>query len=365
MRFLLATVATSALMSAAAPAFAQDGGKGIEMGMTGYFKGYMVYNTQDEAVGTTEERNVDIIRDTELHFVGSMTLDNGLTVGADIGAAADQGDSFDVTDSFVYFSGDWGRVNFGATDGAAYLLQVSAPSADANYDGMDQYYTPFNYAITGNATLPNLEFDYDQDATSPSDKLTYITPNFSGFQAAASYTPEIRTASRGTNGVDDDESSTSEFGDAWDLSGRYSRAFDGFDMTLGAGYTHAAVEVDSATNDDREQWNAGLDFNIGAFGVGAVYTHDNLGADNRDQEQWLLGVDYTMGNYVLGASYLDQANEVTSTTDIDTQRYTGGVTYKYGPGVDFRGVVSHINHDVDGGLDIDGTAVMLGTSITF
>lgn len=54
-----------------------------------------------------------------------------------------------------------------------------------------------------------------------------------------------------------------------------------------------------------------------------------------------------------------QNNEVTSTTEIDTNRYTAGVTYKFGPGVDFRGVVSHIEHD------IDGAAVMLGTSISF
>ena len=40
-------------------------------------------------------------------------------------------------ESYLYFSGNWGRLNLGRENGAAYLLQVAAPSADPNIDGMD------------------------------------------------------------------------------------------------------------------------------------------------------------------------------------------------------------------------------------
>jgi hypothetical protein len=56
----------------------------------------------------------DILRDTEVHFTAETTLDNGLTVGFHTELEDDQQDSFGVNESYAYFSGAWGRVNFGA-----------------------------------------------------------------------------------------------------------------------------------------------------------------------------------------------------------------------------------------------------------
>lgn len=343
---LLGTLAATPALAANEP--------GIDLSTYGYFKGYVVSVSQDDDA-TGELRNVDIIRDLELHFAGSMTLDNGLTVGVDVGAAADLGDSFDIQDSFAYFSGDWGRVNLGATDGAAYLLQVSAPSVDGNYDGMDQYYTPFHYAGT---PMEGIEFDYDQDLSTPTDKLTYLTPVFSGLQAGVSWTPKAGTTSRSLNGVNDEDGLL----DVVDLAARFGNETSWGAYTLGAGYSFA---------EERSLWNIAADFDIGAFGIGAVYTDDDFddaiaATTVTDQRQYIVGVDYTIDSYVLGASYLNQKNEF-GVNDIKTDRYTGGVTYKYGPGVDFRGAVSHIDHDVDAPLgdDLQGTAVMLGTAISF
>lgn len=350
MKVLFSAIVAAAAVLAAGPASAQDSATGVKLGVSGYFKGYVVYADQN----TDGLRETDIIRDTEVHLTGSTTLDNGLTVGADIGTAVDVGDSSDITDSFVYFSGNWGRVNAGATDGAGYLLQVTAPAADANYDGMDQYYTPFTTAGTA---VENVEFDYDQDLSTPNDKLTYITPVYSGFQAGISWTPKVGN-SRGLNGV----SSDSGLQDIIDLAARFENETSWGSYRAGVGYE---------TAEERQLWNAALDFDIGAFGVGAVYTHDNMDdaatpSTATSQRQYILGVDYTTGNYVLAASYLNQKNEFGA-DDVKTNRYTGGVTYNYGPGIDFHGVVSHIDHDVDAALgdDVKGTSLMLGTSISF
>jgi outer membrane protein OmpU len=367
----LMTVAAVAAGFLALPVQAEEANH-LNMGVHGYFKGYVVYNSQDDN-GTSEARSVDIIRDTELHFVGDMTLDNGLTVGADIGADADNGGNFAIADSFVYFAGDWGRVNAGATDGAGYLLQVVAPSADANYDGMDQYYTPFNYAVTSVTQLSSIEFDYDHDMSTPHDKLTYISPVFSGFQVGVSYTPETGD-SRGTSGVSV-ANNEDDFENIIDLAARFENKMGECNYVVGAGYSHAdnedgASPASGSPADDRTQWNVGLNVTSGAWGVGAVYTHDDRGdIDSADsaQTQYVLGVNYDLGNhYVLGASYLNQNNEFGA-NEIDTARYTGGVTYTYGPGLDFHGLVSYIDHDVDAALgdDVQGTAVMLGTSLTF
>lgn len=357
-KVLMSTAAVLAL-AIAAPAMAQEE-SGLKLDLGGHFKGYGVYVDQDENTGE-EARSVDIVRDTEIHFTGETTLDNGLTVGAHIEADADQGDGFNIDESYAYFSGAWGRVNFGAEDGATFLMQVAAPSADSNYDGIRQEVSGFNYDVlaAGQTTALNGEMDYDQDVAGKSDKITYLSPVFSGFQVGVSYTPEINDTSRSL-GVTDDAAADRE---AWEAAGRYEGHMSGVDVVVGAGYTFAPVKTETTTRKDREAYNAGIDLGMGAFGLGAVYMNDDEGTANDEVETVVVGADYTTGPFTLGVSYMNQDD--TTGTDVDTDRYTGGVTYAYGPGMSFRGSVSYIDHEIDGLDDVSGTAVMLGTQINF
>ena len=391
-KLLLASVACGAL-AIATPASAD----GVKLELGGHLKGYGVYTDQDE-VDPNEVRDFDILRETEIHFNGETTLDNGLTVGvhveADLDAADDDtltgnGDEdFTVEESYAYFSGNWGRVNFGQEDGAAYLLQVEAPSADSNIDGIRQFVQGVNYdALTGSA-LGNVRFDYDQAISGFDNKITYITPVFSGFQAGISYTPEANDTNNGLGGVSlDDEATAGDatFGDIIDVAFRYEGQFDEVGVTFGAGYTTASLEDGAAyvpgvgdATDDRDAYNIGLDLDWGPFGLGVVYTEDNFGdlstgADEIDDEETLVvGVDYTHGAYKIGASYYTQDNSL-QTEDLETDRYAVGVTYTYGPGMTFRGSVQYIEHeeDVDTALfgageeDADATSILLGTQINF
>lgn len=367
-KILLAGAAVVALASS--PAFAQEE-QGVKLDLGGHFKGYVGFVDQDENTGA-DVRDFDILRDTEVHFSGETTLDNGLTVGAHIEAEADDGDSFAVDESYLYFSGSWGRVNFGAEDGAAYLMQVAAPSADSNYDGLRQFVSPVAYAsapVSGGGVFgfetAGEGLDYDQDLSTDADKITYLSPVFSGFQVGVSYTPELDTSRQFGNALDD---GAGDMSDIIDVAVRYEGAFDGWSTNLGAGYTHGSLEAASGTLDDQTQWNVGADFDIGAFGVGAAYTHDDGGIDdNGDIENIVLGVDYTTGPFVLGASYLNQNDQGRSASvEVDTDRFSGGVTYNYGPGMTFRGSVSYIDHEAEVvGDDTNATVVLLGTQVNF
>ncbi|MBU0801112.1 MAG: porin [Alphaproteobacteria bacterium] len=456
MNKLLISAAVAALtFGLVAPANAQ-----VKLDLGGHFKGYGAYVDQDEpgniadanaAVAGVNEgvevRSIDILRETEIHFTGETTLDNGLTVGfhaeADIdGGAADQ---FNTEEAYAYFSGAWGRVNFGKEDGAAYLLQVAAPSADSNVDGIRQYINPVNYANIGNTAgqfggatpatnvlLQNLVnglaldtiindidgsntgtandirigasganrnltgtvFDYDHAVSGTSNKFTYLTPVFNGFQAGFSYTPELSAVSRGIAGNSIDDQGAGNYGDVWDVAARYEGQFGEVGLALGAGYTHAEQEDNSAvvapvfyrdvnnngtfnagvdgvvgSLDDRAAWNVGVDLNWGPFGLGAVYMEDDNGVsgDALETETWAVGIDYTTGPFKLGASYLNQDQAVAS-NEVETDRYTGGVTYTYGPGMSFRGSISFIDHDENTGFQnssADATSVLLGTQIDF
>lgn len=470
----------------AAPANAQ-----VKLDLGGHFKGYGAWVDQDTrgsqrqilaaefaglgggqpALIDGEERSLDILRETEIHFTGETTLDNGLTVGfhaeADIDAPG--ADNFQTEEAYAYFSGAWGRVNFGKEDGAAYLLQVAAPSADSNIDGIRQYVSPVNYNIVGhpgNAYLlgepgtnlvvgvaglddvslqdllgnggvntgvgtasfrtnsllrdangdfiagagdirvgaaaagvlaANRRFDYDHAVSGTSDKFTYLTPVFNGFQAGFSWAPEINTTRDLQNGT---ESDLNAYGDVFDVAARYEGQFGELGLAIGAGYSHAELEakalnaanqpiplfyrdananpvdgytvgVDTivATRDDRETWNVGVDLNWGPFGLGAAYMEDDNGAsgDALEAETWVVGIDYTTGPFKLGASYYNQ-DQAFGPAELETDRWTGGVTYTYGPGMTFRGSVSYIDLDSDAGYtsqDAEATSILLGTQIDF
>ncbi len=399
MKKLLCSAAVIGLAIAATPAQAEDG---LTLDVGGYFKGYGIYTDLDDengAAGTGENREITIIRNTEVHFSGETTLDNGLTVGMHVEAGADNQDTFDVNETYAYFSGGWGRVNFGSEDGAAYLLQVEAPSADDNLDGIRQFVNPINYAaidgIVGASALAGLNIgnsgttgglDYDQDPTGISDKITYLSPIMNGFQLGLSYTPDVIDGSSENAANFDDVDNL--FGSAWEAGVRYEGQFNNIGIIAGAGYTHVDLEEQigaqalNDNTDDRTVWNAGLDLDIGPFGVGVAYLNDDFGdralsatTEQEDEETWVVGVDYTTGPFKLGASYMNQdgaANITGASGDdgVEVDRYTGGVVYTYGPGMTFRGSISHAEFEnvagiAGGSTDADATSVVIGTQINF
>ncbi len=386
-KLLLSSVAVISLAAVATPASAQ----GLKLDLGGHYKGYGVINSQDEATGS-EARSVDWLQETEIHFGGETTLDSGLTVGAHFEADSDANDSFSVDESYAYFAGSWGRVNLGDEDGSAYLLQVAAPSADSNVDGIRQFVQGVNYMVSPmGAGFMNWDgFDYDNDLTNDANKLTYLSPIMNGFQAGVSYTPDTQDlASRqGVTGAPGGFANSSlagvnaddvdgAWGEAYEGAVRYEGSFNNVGVIAGAGYTTVRLEQDGAVaaaagEDDYDEWNAGLDLDFGAFGLGVVYTENNNGSDTNgadSNETWVVGADYTTGPFKLGVSYLNNENEALQTagTEVETDRYTGGVVYTYGPGMSFRGSISYIDHEVEGSStsDTDSTNLLLGTQINF
>ncbi|MFP4098235.1 MAG: porin [Alphaproteobacteria bacterium] len=353
-KLLLASVAISGL-ALAAPAHAD-----IDLEVGGYFKGYGAFVNQDET-SVTDVNAFDMLRETELHFGGETTLDNGLTVGAHIEYTADGADTnAGISESYVYFSGNWGRVNVGNEDGAGYLLQVAAPSADSNVDGISQYVSGF--VTTGGLT--QMVLDYGMDPSDTADKVTYLSPILSGFQVGASMSPDTDDADQLSVGTD--TNAAGSIGETYEIALRYEGEFENVGVTAGAGYSLGKEEGSSATTDDREVWNVGLDLDVAAFGLGVVYVEDNqgfAGTASNDREKMVVGADYTTGPFKLGVSYFNQEDKATNGVEYD--RYTGGVVYEYGPGMSFRGSVQFLEQENPGAADADGTAVLLGTQINF
>lgn len=428
-KILLASTALVGLAIVSAPAHAE-----IKTDIGGYFRGYGVYADNNEAAGAANSlRKFEFRRNNELHFNGETTTDMGLTVGAHSELEiADNTTGNIVNETYAYFSGGWGRFNFGSEDGAAYLLQVAAPSGDSNVDGMRNYIAGLNpktngtFAtgivagndndLTGIVGLVNTQsLKYDHADFRNTDRLTFLTPKFNGFQAGVSYAPKVGQlgVNNGLAGMTADKTA-GDTGAVWEGSARYDGEFQGFGFSAGAGYSDSQLEAkntapaavtDVAIADDGiRTWNGGLNVSFSGFSLGGSYLRAdtsnaafNTAAVSMDvqQDTYVLGAGYDNGPYHAGVSYLNQQTERDASgataNDLaaykqENDRWTVGGGYTFGPGMTFRGAVAWGQFDqkaADNGANVNAvggsaagiaevaasknnfTQVTLGTDIQF
>lgn len=375
-KVLLAGTALLGLALTSAPAAAE-----LNLDLGGHFRGYGVYADNDSAaIGAppvvTGAREFGFVRDTEIHFTGEATSDRGLTVGAHYEAVLGSA-TVDTDEAYAYFAGNWGRFNLGKEDGAAYLLQVAAPSADSNIDGL-------RTQIQGVNTLADFALDYDHADFRGAQRLTYLTPKISGFQAGISYAgqnSDVATVggagALGGLGFD----TAGEFENLLEAGLRWDGEFEGFGISVGGGYSTAEVQLSapgvSSYNGDVDTWNAGLNIAFQGFSVGGAYLkteadQDVVGGGAVDEfgdtRTWVVGAAWDNGPYHVGASYLNSKVDAViaggGAASADADRWTVGAGYTYGPGMSFRGAVAFGDVDLGAG-DTDYTQVTIGTDIQF
>lgn len=361
------------------PALAQsDSDKTNELSLElhGLARGYVVYNRQSEAPGSSA-RTVDFLRHTEFEWEASTTLANGTELGMMIEWELGR-EEVESEKSYLFAQGDWGRINFGAYNGVAYLMQVSAPAADSNIDGPRQYIRPTNYALAPVIFAPLTEYDleYAHDTSGSTDKISYITPQYSGFQLGLSYAPdsgatdyighqESTAPSRSLNGVNTDNV-PGEYGSTYDLAARYETKWNEVDLSLGAGYVGVRHEREDATETDLHSWNAGVNLGYEGARLGVSYSeNDNGQRQDRETRILVVGTSYESGSWHYGASYYNRTDEnFNAGNALDTSRYSLGAAYKYGPGMSARASLHHIDHEA-GPADMDSSSLLLGTQINF
>lgn len=416
-KLLLASTAVAGVALVASPAHAA-----LKMDLGGYFEGYGLYADNNETSGNLH--NFDFRRDNEIHVNGETTLDNGLTIGAhtELKIANTTGDSSATTtisgtgnvtfttsstngstvtitgatiashlsattsvdntagnlvdETYLYASGGWGRVNFGEEDGAAYLLQVAAPSADSNVDGLRVYVQGINTGLW-DSELAGVVLSYQQADFRQTDRLTYLTPKFNGFQAGVSYAPKAGASVVGGGTADMTADDTAgDFENLWEAAARWDGEFQGVAVSLGGGYSSAATEADKATglvgSDSLVTWNGGANVAMSGFSLGGAYKHSNNGIDtDGDTTTWVAGAGYDNGPWHAGVSYLHthfDAGLLAGGDDAKVHRYAVGGGYTFGPGMTFRGSVDWGKFDAgSAGTDTDHrfTQVTVGTDVQF
>ncbi len=339
---------------------------------------------------------IDNKSDTEIHFVPSITLDNGLKIGADVQLEGNRsGDQID--ESFVFIDGAFGRVLAGSENSAGYLMHYGAPTVafitNSHNSGNLGAFIPFTGTVTGTtgfgdvATL-NLGDDafrgtlystYLENAgNNDAQRFTYFTPRFAGFQLGVSYARDGREDNNQQLDID-----LEEVGNIFDVGANYVNTFGAFDVAVSGRYGIATNDDDFLDLDDDEFfgqfddnpqiWSAGLNLGFAGFTVGGSFAEQNNTVD-QDGRSWDAGVSYETGPWGVSFSYLngknvDDENALINAGDIDgdgvddllstgadekLQAYVLAARYTLAKGVAFNAFGAYVDFDEDvGDLNID------------
>ncbi len=348
---------STALMAAgallASPAAAEEK---IKLNVGGYYQSVVSFVDQDVSGGTPEYHEINVRQEGEVQFTGSTTLDNGLTIGVNIQLEAEQsGDQID--EHFIFFSGDWGRVNVGAENSASYLMGYIAPGVGLGVNSPNFFlFSTQGAARTTTATT----------AVSDANKLTYFSPRFSGFQLGVSYTPNIDA--RGGDAQSGGLNTDNDLGDQANfisLGANFVESFNGVDIAVSGVYELGDVEASVAGVDDAEAWQIGLNVGFSGFTVGGSYGADNNATSgNTDSESWDVGAKYATGPWGVSLGYMHSETEVAGGDD-ERDLIEGAVSYALGPGITIVGSLQYMDEDNTSTNDTDGWAAAIMSKLSF
>jgi outer membrane protein OmpU len=265
-RILLASTALLALASVPAKADLEVTIGGFTAFQAGFF---------DNDTANNSDR--DFQSEAEIVVTAAGKADNGLEYGAHIQLDASTSDTTNAGETALYLAGSWGRVELGDAHGASEL-NVFAPTVGVGQinGSYDDYVTSTALAGLNNASWTTGVNDRGDHLFTAMDsdtrtKVTYYTPQFSGFQAGVSFAPEV---DRGET-VTLVEGGLKNF---FEVGVKYEGSFQNVGVALGGSYNFADAG-DLAAIEDLRSWSLGAQLSYNGFTFGGGYT------DNSDSMQ--------------------------------------------------------------------------------
>jgi predicted porin len=373
---------TSALLGVGLLAGTAQASDGVKLSLGGYITNQFGAAFDDDSNGELGDNinAVGVGTDAEIYFLGSVTLDNGITVGArfDLEGGDEDGDQIDQ--AYAYFKGGFGDIRIGSQAGAAGNMYMLPPGSTANFG-------PYSPNTTGSAVSPGL-FDPEGAIANQdkSQKLVYYSPNWGGFSFGVSYTPDDneKDYNGGDNAdgsfrataTDGNNNSQNNFG----VGVHYDLEGDGWGLSMGgAAYFEGDIQEKADGDDEAQGYNAGINATFGGLTIGVAGTYFN-DAQGKGNDAWgvATGLSYNVDAWTVGAGYAYSEQEgflfgdaLTGGDDITVQR--AGVTgsYAMGPGIDLDAGIFYTwtggsADEVDGAdADYDSIEFSVGSSIKF
>jgi outer membrane protein OmpU len=373
-RTLLGSTALAAALASAAATAAE----GVELEIGGRYKGAAGVVLSEDFSASSEVASGDIRgyvfkQDVEIDLEGEAELDNGLTVGVAIQLQAQTDIEDQISDVYAFFEGDFGELRFGDTEEAYAQLCYQVPTASELFGADSPDFNFSNASIAGYAATNGTCYGIDDNAT----KVVYFSPEFAGFQFAASFAPDASEDTRntldgaGTRFRNDAEQNS----ETLSVAASFAPELDAMTLILGGGATFS-FDKESNPNDTGKARGYNAYARIGFSGLvlgAAAELRENFGDDGADQwvygagatygwSAWTVGLGWTRGDYgkAVGANDSDPFN---AGHDI----YSATASYALAPGISIDGVIEYSDYGSNdaAGPDYQGLAAGLGTLIAF
>lgn len=332
LRNMLSTVSACALL--AAPACAADRLK-LELG--GFYRAFAVAGRQDDGPGEAGAgfRNHGLARSSEIFFLADTTLPSGIAVGVNVQLEGETNPD-QIDESFIFFEGAFGRIVLGSKDPAtdAMLFGPPVPLPGHGVNSPQEFHVnPGTNLVGTSQTFVNQSFD--------SDKITWFTPRWQGFQLGASYTPdnteELGFALR-------PDTTAGQVSQVVEVGGNWIGRVGPVDVGAHLAYGHGSREVGGPGLEDREQWGLGAQVGWRGLVLGASYRHDDLGIGALDRRDWNAGASYRWRAWTAAVAYAHGEVRMAGKDD-ELHHYEVGVRYLLGPGIELAGGVQLVDFD--------------------
>lgn len=376
-------LATTGLVGAALVAGAASA-ETPKVTLGGYADFQAGYTSDDFDGGAGRDtRSTGFRNDNEITIHVDGKTDAGLGYGAVVDLEADINDDVDgsgtnASRTFTYLESGWGRVELGGNKDAAANLRVDASTLAVATGGINGAWTYFVNPVAAGGVpsttgVPFITtsklvaehgnvFSAGAEDTFNATKVTYYTPRYYGFQAGASYTPDLGDRGQGGAGF----RAKDTFGNVWDLALNYENQFtNGVKLAASGAYEYGESDVTGV--EDIGAWNIGALVGYQGFSLAGSYGDwsDSGNAAGNDADYWTLGAGYEAGPFGLSATYLDSTLE-TAAGDDKFSNIVLGADYKLAPGLTPYAEVSFYDYDAPATAnDNQGTAVILGTQLAF
>ncbi|MCA8909185.1 MAG: porin [Rhodospirillaceae bacterium] len=370
---LLGSTALCAAVALSTPASAQ-----VTVTVGGYMAQWFGWGDNDASAGNLQD--VNTFTDGEIIFSFEGITDNGLTFGGEVqledNANSASGTTDVIDESYLFVSGDFGRVLIGSENGAGYLMQVASPNVGLPINSGS------NTAFIVNTTNSNLflspfgstyiEPALDNDA----EKIAYFTPRFQGFQFGISYAPEL---------IQDDvvqQTRVGRYVNGLSIGANYVGEFDGVEVSVAGGFYYAEQGAGFAsvtnvagvdTTDDFYGASAGITVSYQGFVAGFSYANvwsgviNTATATSTEGQGFDAGIAYTTGplSFSLNGYYGEEENLYTVADDDTYLALQGSVRYELGQGIAVAGSLGWTDFDDEAAADNEGVYVTGGVLVEF
>ena len=301
--------------------------------------GYYNSVVYSQDVDGTDTRDIGIHNDAEIIFKGKGKAKNGMEIGFQVQLEAEgSGEKDHIDENYIYVKGDFGKVEIGAENNAAYKQQVMAPK----FLGWKTYDNNFKtWSQVSDFDKPHLD-GVESDAL----KINYYSPKINGFQVSYSLTPDASDTS-GDTGLYD----ASGKGSSTAMGVKYSGKISG--MKVAASYGINELDEDTGVN-PREDTAIGLSVSSGDVTVGGTsFTKDANGTETNVLH---YGIAYKLSKgHTVGLAMHTQDKD--GGADVDIMALGGNV--KLGAGTKLTYSYETVEDSVDGDSTFMGVGLLL------